>query len=123
MSVCGFVAYAGCKTVSCWPEKKVEKRQFLIRDGPGELNAWMEVIHEGCKLFDRIPATGKGPGNAVNVSFIQVGFGSCVLNKNLLLYMTHEKTGIVGPKSASLCNPSDLIIVLSIERETFQGEN
>ena len=64
---------------------EVEKRQFFIRDGPGEFNAWVKVIYEGCKFFDRVPATGKGPGNVVNVSFIQVWLGSFVLFKDLLL--------------------------------------
>ena len=83
----------------------------------------MKVIHKGCKFFDRVLATGKGPGNVIDVSFILAGFGSCVLTKDLLLCVTHEKTSIVGPKSASHCNPSDLIILLPIERESIQGEN
>ena len=57
MSVSGFVVYAADKTVRSWPKHKVEKRQFLVKDGPGELNAWMKVFYEGCKFFDRVPAT------------------------------------------------------------------
>ena len=37
--------------------------------------------------------------------------------------MTHEKTSMVGPKSASHHNLSDFIIVLPIEKESIKGEN
>lgn len=71
LSVGSPVVYAVVETIRCRLQTKVEERQLHIRNDPGEIEAEMEAIYVGRKIFDLFSTSGGGTNNVVDISFVQ----------------------------------------------------